>query len=126
MAPLSADASKLLGHLVKKIQTVDPRRLDTYTSYKKVCNALNIDVSDGIKWGNALENRGLRELAYWLDEQSPKPPAITGIITNESTNLPAKSYFDFHNRAEEDFEWLFGMITRAKAFDWQTFIAEHT
>ena len=127
MSKLSPQAHALLGHLVSILPGCEPGKPETFTSYRKVHRAMELEMVS-VDWAESLKAQGLVELAWWLKEHQPKRlPALTGIVCNQESFSPGSGYFKMHDLGGKNpFDWWRDEITDAKdlaVVDWQAVLA---
>lgn len=121
---LDSPGAALLKLLVSLLPDVDPNDPRTFTTYKDVHNRLGLQMA-GPTYGTSLNVQGMGSMAEWANARGF--PAITGLITTESENLPEKGFFKYYGRDEvTGIPWWLGEITKSKAFDWAVAIQAKT
>jgi len=116
MNTLDPQAHALLDLLVSRLEEVIPGEPQTYIGYKEAHDALHLEYL-GPTYGESLKKQGLLALANWiLTEQKP---AITGIVIDQTTHMPAKGYFSPYGKSEDDFQWWTDQVRLSKTFDWR-------
>lgn len=119
MKGLDPQAQALLDLLVSRLDKVIPGEPQTYIGYKEAHDALHLEYL-GPTYGESLKKQGLLALANWvLAEQKP---AITGIVIDQKTHMPAKGYFSPYGKSEDDFQWWTDQLHLSKNFDWRPYL----
>lgn len=119
---LSLNARRLLEFLVSQLQSraVKPGWPETYLPYGKVHESLGLSMK-GDTIGKSLEYQGMRELAEWIYENGY--PAITGLIIDRSTFMPARGYFEVYRKTPDDFSWWESEMKKAAEFNWSDVVS---
>ena len=115
MNALDPQAQALLALLVSRLGEVIPGQPETYIGYKEAHDALNLKYL-GPTYGESLKKQGLLALANWVLAENK--PAITGIIVDTTSYVPAQGYFGPYGKTEDDFDWWTEQIRLSKGFDW--------
>lgn len=123
MNALDPKAQALLALLVSRLSKVVPGQPETYIGYKEAHEALHLEYL-GPTYGESLKKQGLLTLANWV--LAEKKPAITGIIVDTTSYVPAKGYFDPYGKTEDDFDWWTEQVRLSKSFDWGPYLSSAT
>ncbi|MYN10191.1 HNH endonuclease [Pseudoduganella aquatica] len=125
IAPLlDASAQRILGLLVSLLPNIKPDNPKTFIGYKSAHERLGLS-QEAVSWGDSLKVQGLLALAEWCEENGL--PAITGLIIDKEKLSPGKGYYTAFVRREDDFQWWFDEIRKARDFDWTPYLAaNHT
>ena len=112
---LSEPARRLLREMVALLPLVKPVDPRTFSSYKALHDRLGLPMQ-GTTYGRSLQLQGLDDLADWTHRY--QMPGITGLIIDLVKLTPGAGYYKLFGKREDDWEWWYGEIAKAKAFDW--------
>ena len=115
---LDNQGKRLLALLVSKLEMAIPNRPETYITYKKVHEQLNLPLLG--TYGTSLQKQGLNSLAEWAF--STGKPGITGIVIDQDKKIPGKGYFILFGKTQDDFQWWKNEIQKSKDFDWSPYL----
>lgn len=119
MTQLDPYGRALLSYLVQKLEVAIPGKPQTYVTYKKVHDEMDLLLS-GPTYGESLKHQGLTNLADWTLCHSA--PGITGLIIDGSTYTPGDGYFHLFKKNNEDFDWWREQVEKSKSYDWSEYL----
>ncbi|SED43780.1 HNH endonuclease [Bradyrhizobium erythrophlei] len=116
---LTDEARRLLTFLVSLLPDLNPNEPRTCVRYKEAHDKLQLR-QKGTTYGESLKKQGLAALADWT--AATGKPAITGMIVDGTSLMPAKGYYKPFGRSVDDFEWWRDQLRRSKEFDWAPYL----
>ncbi len=116
---LSSEAKRLLELLVSKLLDLNPEDPRTCIRYKDAHDALGLK-QKGSTFGESLKRQGLAALAEWT--VSHRKPAITGMVIDGESLMPAEGYFKAFGKSRDDLLWWIEQLHLSKGFDWSPYV----
>jgi hypothetical protein len=119
---LDRNGQALLDLLVQHVPNVKPGKPNTYITYSRVINDLNLQMPIGINPGFYLQAMGLSSLSAWCGEEGI--PNITGLIVSIDRGIPGVGYFNIYQRPSDDYAFHEMKVREICVFDWPSYLAD--